>query len=288
MLCLFDLVFSLVLVLHYAIVGRIRQPSVILLVLNPSPESSYVRGDLRQDLGHTSVRDLEYWFETSRVPEERHRIAAFCPLYLSFPAATARLWPRTGGSLEFEPDPSHPTARAPCAKGNPDPGWRRITWDEALDETAAVLRRIGSGSPARRGPSASSMPIPAPASSATPNGSVRFSIGRSPNARRILWPGGRGSGRGLVGLMLARRMRVRANFSAASPPADTWTADAIGYSAPVPDVRLGRARRRRVRGHRRSFQRAAVPEVSGHPSRPGAAPIARAAARFRSSAQQNL
>lgn len=31
-------------------------------------------------------------------------------------------------------------------KGDPDPGWRRITWDEALDETAAQMRRIAAES----------------------------------------------------------------------------------------------------------------------------------------------
>ena len=31
-------------------------------------------------------------------------------------------------------------------KGDPDPGWQRISWDEALDETAAALRRIAAES----------------------------------------------------------------------------------------------------------------------------------------------
>jgi anaerobic selenocysteine-containing dehydrogenase len=31
-------------------------------------------------------------------------------------------------------------------KGDPDPGWRRISWDEALDETAEAMRRIASES----------------------------------------------------------------------------------------------------------------------------------------------
>jgi anaerobic selenocysteine-containing dehydrogenase len=31
-------------------------------------------------------------------------------------------------------------------KGDPDPGWRRISWEEALDETAAALRRIAAES----------------------------------------------------------------------------------------------------------------------------------------------
>ena len=65
-----------------------------------------------------------------------------------------------------EPDPTHPTGHALCAKGQAgpeqvyspdrllypmrrtqpkgaiDPGWKRISWTEALDETAAALRRF--------------------------------------------------------------------------------------------------------------------------------------------------
>ena len=65
--------------------------------------------------------------------------------------------------IAVEPDPTHPTGAALCAKGRAapelvhhperllhplkrtapkgaaDPGWQRITWDEALDETAARL-----------------------------------------------------------------------------------------------------------------------------------------------------
>lgn len=65
--------------------------------------------------------------------------------------------------VAVEPDPSHPTGAALCAKGRAapelvhhperllhpmkrtapkgaaDPGWRRISWDEALDETASRL-----------------------------------------------------------------------------------------------------------------------------------------------------
>ena len=72
--------------------------------------------------------------------------------------------------MAIEPDPLHPTGKALCAKGraspalvdasdrllypvrrtrpkgDPDPGWERISWDQALDETAAVLRRIAAES----------------------------------------------------------------------------------------------------------------------------------------------
>jgi anaerobic selenocysteine-containing dehydrogenase len=75
-----------------------------------------------------------------------------------------------GRFIALEPDPSHPTGKALCAKGraapelvyhpdrllyplkrtrpkgDPDPGWQRISWDEALDLTAASLRRIAEQS----------------------------------------------------------------------------------------------------------------------------------------------
>jgi anaerobic selenocysteine-containing dehydrogenase len=68
-----------------------------------------------------------------------------------------------GALVALEPDPSHPTGQALCVKGkaapeivyhperllhplkrtNPkgagDPGWQRITWDDALDTTAGRL-----------------------------------------------------------------------------------------------------------------------------------------------------
>src|SRR5262245_44868064 len=79
-----------------------------------------------------------------------------------------------GTFISLEPDPAHPTGQALCAKGraapelvhhperltyplkrtNPkgdrDPGWQRIGWDEALDLTAAAMKRIAQ----RHGPQA--------------------------------------------------------------------------------------------------------------------------------------
>ena len=100
--------------------------------------------------------------------EERRRIAAFCPLCVSRCGCEAVV--EDGRLVAIEPDPSHPTGKALCAKGraspelveasdrllypmrrtrpkgDPDPGWRRITWDEALDETATAMRRIAEES----------------------------------------------------------------------------------------------------------------------------------------------
>ena len=77
-----------------------------------------------------------------------------------------------GRFVSLEPDPSHPTGHAICAKGraapelvyhpdrllhplkrtrpkgDPDPGWQRIGWDEALDLCATRLRSIAE----RHGP----------------------------------------------------------------------------------------------------------------------------------------
>jgi len=73
-----------------------------------------------------------------------------------------------GRLVGLEPDPTHPTGQALCAKGraapelvhhpdrlthpmrrtrpkgDPDPGWQRISWEEALAETAAAMRRIAA------------------------------------------------------------------------------------------------------------------------------------------------
>jgi anaerobic selenocysteine-containing dehydrogenase len=93
---------------------------------------------------------------------------------------------RDGRLAAVEPDPGHPTGAALCVKGkaapeivaNPnrllyplrrtapkgaaDPGWRRIGWDEALDEIAARLRHLAR----EHGPEALAWAVASP--SATP------------------------------------------------------------------------------------------------------------------------
>ncbi len=108
---------------------------------------------------------------TGELVSEAHdtrRVATFCPMCVSACGATATV---VGGRFAaLEPDPSHPTGRALCVKGkaapeiaahpdrllhplrrtNPkgaaDPGWERITWDEALDTVAARLRALADES----------------------------------------------------------------------------------------------------------------------------------------------
>ena len=88
-------------------------------------------------------------------------VPTFCPLCVSRCGARAEVADGTFRALL--PDPSHPTGRAICLKGkaapeivahpdrilhpmrrtrpkgDPDPGWERISWDEALDTVAERL-----------------------------------------------------------------------------------------------------------------------------------------------------
>src|SRR5437870_5817722 len=91
-----------------------------------------------------------------------------------------------GRIVALEPDPSHPTGKALCAKGraapelvyhsdrllyplkrtrpkgDPDPGWERICWDEALNLTAAAMRRVAE----RHGPEAVAFTLSSPSTTA--------------------------------------------------------------------------------------------------------------------------
>ena len=91
-------------------------------------------------------------------------VQTFCALCVSRCGATAIV--ENGAFVALEPDPSHPTGEAVCVKGKaapelvyhpqrllhplkrtrpkgePDPGWERISWDEALDTTAMRLRGL--------------------------------------------------------------------------------------------------------------------------------------------------
>ena len=95
--------------------------------------------------------------------QSTEQIQGYCALCVSRCGSIAVI--ENGRFVALEPDPSHPTGKALCAKGraapelvyhldrllyplkrtrpkgDPDPGWQRISWDEALDLTAAGLRR---------------------------------------------------------------------------------------------------------------------------------------------------
>jgi anaerobic selenocysteine-containing dehydrogenase len=98
------------------------------------------------------------------------RVHGYCGLCISRCGSVAVV--EDGRFVALEPDPSHPTGQALCAKGraapdlvyhpdrllyplkrtrpkgDSDPGWERISWNEALDVTAANLRRLAE----RHGP----------------------------------------------------------------------------------------------------------------------------------------
>ena len=87
------------------------------------------------------------------------RIPGYCGLCIARCGTVATV--EDGRFIRLDPDPSHPTGQALCAKGraapelvyhperlthplrrtrpkgDPDPGWERISWNEALELTAA-------------------------------------------------------------------------------------------------------------------------------------------------------
>ena len=98
------------------------------------------------------------------------RVHTYCGFCIARCGAVAIV--ENGRFTRLEPDPEHPTGQALCAKGraapelvyhperlthplrrthpkgDPDPGWEQIGWDEALNLTAAALRRAAE----RHGP----------------------------------------------------------------------------------------------------------------------------------------
>ena len=94
------------------------------------------------------------------------RIHGFCGLCIARCGSIATV--ENGRFTRLDPDPSHPTGAALCAKGraapemvyardrltrplertrpkgDADPGWREITWDAALDRIAGEMRRIAA------------------------------------------------------------------------------------------------------------------------------------------------
>jgi anaerobic selenocysteine-containing dehydrogenase len=94
----------------------------------------------------------------------RQQIAGFCGLCIARCGTIATV--EAGRFTRLNPDPSHPTGAALCAKGraapdlvyskdrltrplrrrqpkgHPDPGWEEISWDMALSEMVSAMRRI--------------------------------------------------------------------------------------------------------------------------------------------------
>lgn len=116
--------------------------------------------------------------------QSTERIPGYCALCRSRCGSIAVV--EDGRFVALEPDPSHPTGQALCAKGraapelvyhsdrllyplkrtrpkgDPDPGWQRISWDEALDLTAARLRQLAE----QHGPESVVFSVVSPSTSA--------------------------------------------------------------------------------------------------------------------------
>src|SRR5512135_3427073 len=117
--------------------------------------------------------------------QSTRRLQVYCALCISRCGATAVV--QNGRFIALEPDPSHPTGKALCAKGraapelvyhpdrlhyplkrthpkgDPDPGWQRISWDEALDLTASHLKEIAK----EYGPESVVLSVASPSTSAS-------------------------------------------------------------------------------------------------------------------------
>src|SRR6516164_10818879 len=119
-----------------------------------------------------------------RGPTDTQRVHGYCALCIARCGCVAVV--EHGRFTRLEPDPDHPTGQALCAKGraapelvyhperlthplrrtrpkgDPDPGWERISWDEALNLTASAMRRIAE----RYGPKAVAFSISSPSTTA--------------------------------------------------------------------------------------------------------------------------
>src|SRR2546421_3550426 len=121
------------------------------------------------------------------------RVRGYCALCVSRCGSIAVI--EHGRFVALEPDPGHPTGQALCAKGraapelvyhrerlkyplrctrpkgDPDPGWERIGWDEALNLTAAAMRRAAE----QHGPESVAFTLSSPSTTAIAdsNGFVR-------------------------------------------------------------------------------------------------------------------
>src|SRR5277367_5867533 len=117
----------------------------------------------------------------------QQRIHGYCALCTARCGSIAVV--DNGRFARLEPDPAHPTGQALCGKGraapelvyhkerlthplrrtrpkgDPNPGWERISWDEALDLTAAAMRGIAE----RDGPEAVAFSTSSPSTSAIPD-----------------------------------------------------------------------------------------------------------------------
>jgi len=112
------------------------------------------------------------------------RVHTYCALCIARCGAIATV--ENGRFTRLDPDPEHPTGQALCAKGraapelvyhpqrltqplrrtrpkgDPDPGWQPISWDEALDLTADAMRRAAE----QHGPQSVALTLSSPSTTA--------------------------------------------------------------------------------------------------------------------------
>jgi anaerobic selenocysteine-containing dehydrogenase len=106
----------------------------------------------------------------SELPQPSHTVRGYCALCMAHCATIATV--SDGKVVRLDPDYDHPNGGVICIKGraapelvyhpdrlnyplkrtrpksDPDPGWQRVSWDEALDDIArrinAIRERDGS------------------------------------------------------------------------------------------------------------------------------------------------
>jgi anaerobic selenocysteine-containing dehydrogenase len=115
---------------------------------------------------------------------DTQRIPGYCGLCIARCGAVATV--EGGRFTRLDPDPLHPTGQAICAKGraapelvyhperlthplrrtrpkgDADPGWERISWDEALNLTATAMRQVAE----QYGPQAVAFTVSSPSTTA--------------------------------------------------------------------------------------------------------------------------
>src|SRR3984957_19592082 len=123
------------------------------------------------------------------IPNVR-QVQGYCSLCIARCGTVATV--TDGRFTRLDPDPTHPTGAAICAKGRAapelvyhkdrlkrplrrtrpkgeaDPGWEEISWDAALEETAAAMRRIA----AQHGPEAVAFSQSSPSTTAIADSAV--------------------------------------------------------------------------------------------------------------------
>jgi Molybdopterin oxidoreductase/Molybdopterin oxidoreductase Fe4S4 domain len=121
---------------------------------------------------------------TATASMDTRRIHGFCGLSNARCGTVATV--ENGRFTRLDPDPTHPTGAALCAKGraapeivyardrltkplertrpkdDPDPGWREISWGDALARIAMQMQRISS----EHGPEAFAVSVSSPSTTA--------------------------------------------------------------------------------------------------------------------------